>query len=137
MILNIYDTWPQKNSPSPFSWAASTPPRRREQHYSFSIRHQDTAGRPPPIDQSPCIHQTMPVQQPSNSRGAHNSDPADPAESTYVVLTIATQPTQPSQLTWCSLALDLRHPISRPPPCIHAVYGFEIQKTNDSTLKGC
>ena len=43
-------------------------------------------GGPPPIDQSPCIHQTMPVQQPSNSRGAHNSDPADPAESTHVVL---------------------------------------------------
>ena len=95
MIPNTYNTWPQKNSPSPFSWAASTPPRTKLFFLHQASRHS-RAGRLPSISHhastKPCRFNSRPI---------------------HVVLTIATQP---SQLTWCSQALDLRHPISRPPP---------------------
>ena len=121
LILNTFshDTWPPQNSPPPFSWAASTPPRTT---LFFSIRHQATAER--------CTHQTMPVQQPSHSPTCCQGRPpnSDPAESAHVVLSSSRFATSNKSTTTIKSKVDV------PKICIQAVYGFEIQKTNDSRV---
>lgn len=105
---------------------------QREQHYSSpspsGIKPQQ--GGPPPIDQSPCTHQTVPVQQPSHSPTCCQGRPPnrDPAESTHMVLSSSRFATSNKSTTTIKSKVDV------PKICIHAVDGFEIQKTNDSRV---